>query len=121
MHFAIARVRRAIDDVLANEFRFACRACDEFQFRAVLFQRDVNETAVDEPAEEELLGERPLDRILDEARERPCTKRFVISALGQPACSLDGDVFKFICDNIESLAEAIECLKILLSLGMAVV
>src|SRR3954470_7751328 len=61
------------------------RGRDDLERRRVFLDRDLDLAAVDELAEQQFLGERLLDLLLNEAAHRPGAVELVVAARGQPA------------------------------------
>ncbi len=97
---------RALDVFLRRGLLAAVFGCaglgvfgrDEFEGELVLLavQQHPHRAAILERAEQDLVGQRLLDVVLDDARQRPGAKRIVIALLAQPAGGfrrqVEGDV-----------------------------
>src|SRR5690242_5276945 len=71
-------------------------AADEDQLVGLLVHRDADDAALGERAEQQFLGERLFDVLLDDPAERARTEQWVVALLGQPIAGrrieLDHDV-----------------------------
>src|SRR5882672_12069231 len=72
------------------------RSLAEREVELVANPCDTHDTALGEASEQQFLGERLLDVLLDDAAERPRAEQRIVAALGEPfarlGTELDGDV-----------------------------
>src|SRR6185437_15952465 len=54
----------------------------------LLVERDLDDAALDELAEEQLLGQRLLHMLLDDAAQRPCAEKLVVAFDAEPLARL---------------------------------
>ena len=90
-HALLAR----LDDVAFRPRQNRAFGEDEAEFLDAVFVRgddDAHRAAVLQPAEQHLVGERRLDRLLDDARHRPRAHLLVIAVLDQPVARLVGEL-----------------------------